>query len=242
MTRLPLAWRPEYAGVVAALATFTGGYCAYWFLGHSAALRTHCDRRYPGERSQTMLIFWQRALGAVFLSVPALTVAFLMPESGFVRSGLSATDPAVTLCWIAGMWAVAVPLVVGFSRTPRFYAVYPLIRQRVWSRPLVAVNALSWCAYILVYEFLFRGFLLGTFVRAFGAWPGILVNVALYACVHIPYGFWVTLGALPLGFAVCVATVHTGGIWAAYAAHLLVALLNDYVALAANPGMRVGSG
>jgi membrane protease YdiL (CAAX protease family) len=76
-------------------------------------------------------------------------------------------------------------------------------------------------------------------VRILGVYPAIAVNVALYFCVHIPYGAWVSLGALPLGAAMCAATVHTGAIWPAFAAHLLVALLNDYVALRANPEMAV---
>jgi membrane protease YdiL (CAAX protease family) len=138
-----------------------------------------------------------------------------------------------------GICAVIVPLVLSFSRTPSFFQTYPLIREQTWDVFLVVANTSSWCLYILIYEFLFRGFLLGACVGPFGVWPAILVNVAVYVCVHIPYGFWVTLGSLPLGLAMCMATVQTGNIWTAYAAHLLVALLNDYVALAANPATRV---
>jgi membrane protease YdiL (CAAX protease family) len=242
VNRFSLSWNPEYRSAVVALATFTGAYFLYWFIANSVALRSFCDKRRQGERSQAMYILLQRGVGVLFLGIPAAAAAILLPQIRFSDLGLTAVDSVATLYWILGISAVVIPLVFGFSRRPSFFEIYPLIRKRIWDATLIAVNTLSWGVYILIYEFLFRGFLLMSCIRAFGVWPGILVNVALYVCVHIPYGFWVTLGALLLGIAMCVATAHTGNIWTAYAVHLFVALLNDYVALAANPETRVHLG
>jgi membrane protease YdiL (CAAX protease family) len=239
MTELSLSWSASYRDAVVALATFTGGYFLYWFISNSSRLRKACDTAYSGERAQAMYILYQRIVGIVFLGLPAALVTIILRSFRFRDLGLTTIDSPATLYWILGISAVIVPLVLGFSRTPSFFETYPLIRERTWDRFLIAANTLSWCVYILIYEFLFRGFLLGATVGPFGVWPAILVNVAVYVCVHIPYGFFVTLGALPLGLAMCMATVNTGNIWTAYAVHLLVALLNDYVALGANPRTKV---
>jgi membrane protease YdiL (CAAX protease family) len=234
-----LTWSNDYRAAVVALATFTGGYFLYWFIANSAGLRDYCDKRYSGEKSQAMFILFQRCVGIVFLGLPAVLVAIFLLQMRFRDLGLTGINSPATLYWILGISAVVIPLVFSVSRTPSFFETYPLIRQKTWDGVLVATNILSWCVYILIYEFLFRGFLLGVTLGSFGVWPAILVNVALYVCVHIPYGFWVTLGSLPLGLAMCLATVHTGNIWTAYVVHLMIALLNDHVALAANPETRI---
>jgi membrane protease YdiL (CAAX protease family) len=242
MNEFSLSWSTGYRSAVAALAAFTGGYFLYWFTANSSRLRRACDRRYSGERAQAMYILFQRVVGIVFLGIPAVLVTIVLPGFRFRNFGLTTIGSIATLYWILGISAVIIPLVLGFSRTPSFFETYPLIREQTWDGFLIAANTVSWCVYILIYEFLFRGFLLGATIGPFGVWPAILVNVAIYVCVHIPYGFWVTLGALPLGLAMCMATVNTGNIWTAYAVHLLVALLNDYVALGANPRTKVRLG
>ena len=239
MNQVSLSWSPDAGSAVVGLATFTVAYFLYWFIANSSWLKRLCDKRFRQETAQAAYILAQRAVGILFLGVPVVVVTLLLPELRFGELGLKAIDSLVPLYWILGMSAFVVPLVLSFSRSPSFFKTYPLIRQETWDGFLLAANTASWCVYILVYEFLFRGFLLGACAGSLGAWPAILLNVALYVCVHIPYGFWVTLGSLPLGAAMCLATLRTGSIWSAYAAHLLVALLNDYVALAANPRARV---
>jgi len=44
---------------------------------------------------------------------------------------------------------------------------------------------------------------------------------------------WETLGALPLGLAFCLASLHVGTIWVAFFGHLILAVSNDVFALAA---------
>jgi membrane protease YdiL (CAAX protease family) len=242
MSQFSLSWNAAHRGVILALATFTGEYFLYWFIANSAGLRRFCDKRFEGERAQAMYILFQRIVGIVFLGIPAVLITIILPEFRLRSFGVIPIESIATLYWILGISAVIIPLVLSFSRTPSFFETYPLIRAQTWDGFLIVANTVSWCLYILIYEFLFRGFLLGACVEPFGVWPAILVNVAVYVCVHIPYGFWVTLGALPLGLAMCMATVNTGNIWTAYAVHLMVALLNDYVALAANPRTRVRLG
>ena len=239
MNTISLSWNDGYRGVVAALAGFIVGYFLYWFVSNSVPLKRYSEKRYRGERAQAMHVLFQRGVGIVFLGFPAAALTIALPEFGFKGFGVTAIDSPSTVYWIAGISAAAIPLVLVASRKRSFFETYPLIRENSWGAFLLVANTVSWGLYILTYEYLFRGFLLGACLAPFGVWPAILVNVAVYGCVHIPYGFFVTLGSLPLGVLLCIATVQTGNIWTACAVHLLVALLNDYVALASNPRMRV---
>jgi membrane protease YdiL (CAAX protease family) len=75
--------------------------------------------------------------------------------------------------------------------------------------------------------------------KAFGAWPAIAVNVAVYSFVHLPKGKKETIGAIPLGFILCFLTLNTRNIWAAYWIHVVLALSNEWISLAIHPDMEV---
>ena len=232
-------WDSGFFPSVVTLSLFIVCYFSYWFISQSARLEAFCRRTFKGEDAQANYILLQRVVGIIFLGVvPVIALTAVLGESlgdyGIARPAL-----IPTLYWIGGISVGLLPLVLSFSRKPEFYRTYPLIRKKIWDTRQIFTNTLSWIVYLLAYEFFFRGFLLTTCWRLFGSYPAIFINVSLYFCVHIPYGFWVSLGAIPLGIAMCFATLHTGGIWAAFAVHLLVALLNDYVALGANPDINV---
>jgi membrane protease YdiL (CAAX protease family) len=70
----------------------------------------------------------------------------------------------------------------------------------------------------------------------------IAINVALYALAHTPKGPRETLGSIPLGVVLCLATIDTGSIWAAFLIHVIMSQLNDYLAVRANPDMRFAFG
>lgn len=232
-------WHPEYLSGVLILSFFIFCYFCYWFISQSARLKSFCRRKYEGEDAQANKILLQRLVGIIFLgAVPVLAVLTVL-EGHFSDYGVIRSKLTLTLIWIAGISIVLVPLVIRFSRRPDVFGTYPLIRKKIWNRKLLFLNTLSWIIYLLGYEFFFRGFILFTCIRAFGVFPAIVLNVSLYFSVHIPYGFRVTLGSVLFGFAMCFATIHTGGIWVAFVSHLLVALLNDYVAFSANPETKL---
>lgn len=232
-------WKPEYFDSVVVLSTFIVGYFLYWFLSNSSLLVSFCKKNFGGEKTQSVNILLQRLIGTVFLGIlPVSVVLGILPEN-LSDFGIKPLKSIFVIYWILGIYAILIPLIISSSRKPGFYSIYPLIRQKKWNRKLIISNTVSWGIYLLAYEFLFRGFLLFGCMRSFGSWPSILINVSLYFCVHIPYGFWVSLGSIPLGIALCIASIHTGTIWVAFFVHLLVALLNDYTALRTNPEMSV---
>ena len=43
-------------------------------------------------------------------------------------------------------------------------------------------------------------------------WPAIAINIALYSATHILKGLDETIGAIPLGFVLCLLTISSGTI------------------------------
>jgi membrane protease YdiL (CAAX protease family) len=88
-----------------------------------------------------------------------------------------------------------------------------------------------WFLYLFAYELLFRGTLLFILASVIGPWPAVGVNVALYTAVHVPKGRQEAVGALPLGFLLCLITLSTGSIVVAVLAHAAIAIANGLFAL-----------
>jgi len=78
---------------------------------------------------------------------------------------------------------------------------------------------------------LFRGVLLVPLVEPLGVWAAIAINIALYSATHIPKGLDETIGAIPLGFTLCLLTLASGTIWIAFFVHLAMAWTNSLTAL-----------
>ena len=108
--------------------------------------------------------------------------------------------------WIFVLSAIIVPLTYLSAQKPKNLANYPQIRAKVWSKNAF-INALGWFLYLFGYEFLFRGVLLIPLIEPLGMWPAIAINIALYSATHIPKGLDETIGAIPLGFALCLLTI-----------------------------------
>ena len=117
--------------------------------------------------------------------------------------------------------------------------MYPQIRKKEWNFQLLLLSAFSWTAYLLAYEFMFRGYLLFISVAYLGVWPAIALNVAIYALVHVPKGYKEAFGAVPFGIVLGIITIQTGTIWVAFVVHVIMALSNEWFSLRANPEMKL---
>ncbi len=77
------------------------------------------------------------------------------------------------------------------------------------------LSAGTWVAYLVGYEFLFRGFLFHATLQVWSLWPAIALNCILYALAHFYKGPGEIIGAIPVGILLCYLTLHTGNIWSA---------------------------
>lgn len=221
-----------YAGIAVAATIVL--YLAYYFVVVSSAL----DRL----RNTIAGVVAKRMAGVIILGGgSALTVWLFLPFEP-ADLGLTRAIPLSTWLWVGG---ASVAIVIGCILTahkPENFEVYPEMRVPRWGVGPVAANLVSCCLYMFAYEFLFRGFLLFACLAAMPAVVAIAINVLLYALAHVPKGPREALGAIPLGLVLCIATIDTGAIWAAFLIHVIMSQLNDYLAVRANPEMGFAFG
>ncbi|MGD2245125.1 MAG: CPBP family intramembrane metalloprotease [Candidatus Aminicenantes bacterium] len=196
------------------------------------------ESRWGEQPTDILRVLFQRAAGVVCLGlVPGILILTLSSRrlSGL---GITFSYSVSALFWTLGLGGCVLAVSYFFSRRPENFRLYPQIRKKEWTLITVLINTGSWMAYLLAYEFLFRGILLFTIDETLGVWPAVLITTFLYALVHIPKGWTETLGAVPFGVILGFVTLQTGIIWPAFFIHALLALSNDHFALSANPDMR----
>jgi membrane protease YdiL (CAAX protease family) len=237
-----MEWNRGDFSTVWPLAIFTLSFIAYHFLSASEGIRHKLTSRYAARKAEIRRVLIQRGWGVLWLGIIPLVAAWWLPAHLPSDLGVGAGPLLPSLYWIFGAAAVIIPMNLIAARKPGALSQYPQYRIHEWDRQTIIGNILSWLAYLLAYEFIFRGFLFFPLISSWGIWPAIAVNTALYACVHIPKGAREAFGAIPLGVFVCVATVSTGMIWAAFWIHATLALSNFLVGLPAHPEMRIVKG
>ena len=228
----------EYLEPVVALFACTLGFIGYYFASSSKLLHAWFAKKFGEEKTLVYWVVFQKFAGVIFLGIiPAiigLTILSKTPADFGVKTG----NILISFYWIAGLTALIIPMNLIFARKPDNIKKYPQIRVKEWDMGLVLVNTLSWAAYLLAYEYLFRGFLLFACESTLGVWPAIAINTAIYAFVHIPKGIKETLGAIPFGILLCIITLNTGTIWVAFFAHIILSQSGEYIALYFNPEMQ----
>ncbi|MCB8995252.1 MAG: CPBP family intramembrane metalloprotease [Bacteroidales bacterium] len=183
-------------------------------------------------------VILQRLLGVFIFGLLSLLVIVFFLHSSPSEFGTGAPD-AYSFLWLAILSAILIPVNYFNSGSPENLEQYPQIRKKEWPMSLLILSALSWIAYLIAYEFLFRGFLLFASIPLLGLWPAILVNTALYSLTHIPKGIKETLSAIPFGILISYLTFQTGTIWLAVLAHIVLALSNEWYSFYYHPEIHL---
>jgi membrane protease YdiL (CAAX protease family) len=230
--------QPVRGPAVTALAAFVVLYAAYHFLSEHVLMPKIFSRRLPEREAEVAAVLSRRLAGGLLLGVIPLVMMLTLLPGGPAAYGLVFRFPPRAWLLITLFSLIVIPLALLISGRPAIRDRYPHIRVREWSSTLVTLNAAGWGLFLLAYEICFRGFLLFPCVRAFGFWPAVIINLVLYAGVHLHKGRVETLGALPLGLLLCF-TALSFGIWVPFLLHWILALANDQVALKKNPEFTV---
>ena len=77
-------------------------------------------------------------------------------------------------------------------------------------------------AFLVGYEWFFRGCILLSCVSIFGFVPAIIINLVLYLLIHSFNGKNEMLGSIPMGILLCVFTLWMNSVWPAVFLHLLL--------------------
>jgi membrane protease YdiL (CAAX protease family) len=207
------------------------GFTTFWFV--SKATKIH-----DGSVKNVLFTkYW----GLFTMGIVPGTIALIqMPQFTLADYGLTCnSDTTMTsLVAISILSALTMPLAFLSGKKPSHQVNYPQIREKNWTRSLVLKNCLGWSAYLLGYEFLFRGILLFPLVDALGVWPAVAINTAMYSATHIPKGLDETIGAALLGVVLCLITLMTGTLWVAIVVHITMALTNSFSSIYHNPEMK----
>lgn len=172
----------------------------------------------------------QRLWGAVLLGVVPLGIVALCFEKPILHYGFQG-DLERGLISTFGLLAVSLPAVFLNSKKAAFRQNYPEMKLSVpWSTGVRVRNGLTWCLFLLAYEFCFRGFLLFCLADAFGPWAAISLTTMAYVLAHLPKNVDETIGTIPMGVLFALTALWSGGFWPAFVAHCVIANTADWLA------------
>jgi membrane protease YdiL (CAAX protease family) len=86
-------------------------------------------------------------------------------------------------------------------------------------------------AFLITYEWFFRGFLLTGFSLWLGIGWAIIINTSLYTLIHIHKTKKEIIGCIPFGLLMCVFTVWWQSIWPAIIFHMQLAIIHEWSGL-----------
>ena len=214
----------------------------YWFTSKSEKIKKRFYDKYDHDQASLKHIFFTKYFGFISMGIlPTILCLVFLPKLTLADLGLTFIYKTAqfSIFWILGLSILIIPLVYFSAKKPKNLVNYPQIRAKVWTKKMVFINALGWFLYLFGYEFLFRGILLIPLIEPLGMWPAIAINIALYSATHIPKGLDETVGAIPLGFVLCLLTISSGTIWIAFIVHVVMAWTNTFTALKFHPEMNL---
>jgi membrane protease YdiL (CAAX protease family) len=207
------------------------GFAAFWFVSKASKIND------GSVKNVLFTKYWGLCSMGI---IPAIIALQLMPQYALADYGLTynSSSTITSLVAVLILAALAMPIVFLSAKKPYHQLNYPQIREKNWTRSLMLKNCLGWSAYLLGYEFLFRGVLLFPLVDAIGVWPAVAINTAMCSATHIPKGLDETICAAFLGVVLCLITLMTGTLWVAIFVHIIIALTNSFSSIYHNPEMK----
>lgn len=210
----------------------------YWFVAQSNNIKEKFYTKHSFDEASSKHIFFTKLFGFISMGIlPFVLIYIFFPEKSIDFYGISIIPETslFSILWIIGLSALVIPLVIFSAKKPKNLINYPQVRAKVWNQKMYRLNLLGWALYLFGYEFLFRGILLFPITEELGMWIAIAINVSIYSATHIPKGLDETIGAIPLGFVLCLLTLASGTIWIAYVVHVVMAWTNSLTALKHHP-------
>ena len=239
---IDLSWNPEYTQFIVAVLWSVVGFAAYYFLSLKGSFVKRIWKLYPNLDPEVRRIVLQRGWGVLFLGILSMMIIL-----SFLGGNLQAYGAGFKFLAPPPWWSyIAIPLIflTAYLNAPKpgNLALYPQMRILYWTPKILVVSGISWIAFLLGYEFLFRGFLLYASLEVMEPWAAIALNCTIYAFAHFYKGPGEAFGAIPLGVLLCYLTLYTGNIWSAVVIHSVMALSNEWFSIWRNPEIKVNGG
>jgi membrane protease YdiL (CAAX protease family) len=182
---------------------------------------------------------WRKLSGFVLFGViPAIGAGMIFRQDLREYGLIAGISPGIWL-WVAGAAILLTLLNFINSRKKDLQAAYPEMRLAEWDGGSIALAAGGWAVYMLGYEFLFRGVLLLSTFHAWGLWPAVVINLALYSALHLPKGLKEATATIPFGALVCYLTIESQSILPAIVLHSWQAITCELFCILRNPEMKL---
>lgn len=217
---------------ILALCCVLLGYLLYWFTAANG------DNK-PDGVNNSVRIFIKRLVGLGFMGVMPAFLITMLTSLALSQLGVNFRFDIDILLWVFGLGAPIVLISSRLARHPALLADNPQTHNRYWSKGTFILEYGGWAAYLLGYEFLFRGVLFLSLLPKLGLAPAIALNVVVYSFAHLPKGRAETLGSIAFGVILCLATAQTGSIWAAWIIHVILAWSSSFFAFVAHENMQI---
>lgn len=216
---------------IVALIIYPLLYLTYYFASDFPIIKKFRNRFGETKDNFEQSVYFRRSLGFVLLGLIPFFVTLFYFQNPLGDYGLGLPSGEYALWW--SLVPLAAVLVVSFALPGNNIdlSYYPEVRKPEWTLKRTVINAAFWAIYLLGYEFALRGMLFYTTLYAYGLWPAIAINSAIYALIHIFKGPKEAFGAFFLGILLCLITYYTNSIWVAFIIHVVMAVANDIKAV-----------
>ncbi len=160
---------------------------------------------------------------------------FLVPYilSDNIRTSIMASPQYNFLYLFLFILLSIVPFVINYfeARTTENLSKYPQIRILEWDKKAIVTSSITWILYLIGYEYMLRYYLFYSSLQYYSLFIAILLNVTIYAIIHIHKGLKEVVGSLIMGFFLCYVVYLTGSFWTAVWFHVLLALSNEWFSI-----------
>ncbi len=199
----------------------------------SAVIKRKQDSSLHPDNMVSVLL--QRTVAVLLFGLIPVILIVIVFRNNPSLYGFEMKNSPVTLIVVLITAAVVILISWITSRSKENLDTYPQIREKEWNISLLVLSALSWIAYLIAYEFMYRGFLLFSCYHAFGTWPAILINTSLYSLTHLVKNKREGVGAFFIGIILCMLVLYIGSLWVAFYIHIIMALSNEWFSIRIHP-------
>lgn len=230
--------REHATGDVLSFATAGAIWYGFHFATHKRILRPAFRRAGMSEDNAIIAAEVTRKYigGAVLFGASA----YWLKKHGRTLSdyGWNLDNPDKTKLLLTRLTPIFTGIVAVNMQQPVMWNYYPEVRTKNFSLPVAALSASAWAAYLVGFEFFFRGFLLKHWQEEHGTQQALARMTALYTLVHIPNNWREMLSCIPMGYIFGGMSLYTGSIASPLLMHLAVSTTSDVMAAQANPEVQ----
>jgi hypothetical protein len=170
-------------------------------------------------------LYWFWASVALYLVAPVMALA-LTPDIRVRETGIGLGDWRAGLLISGAVLAAFLPIVYVASLSPAFAGHYPLAGAAKANLRTFAIYEISYAAYFIGWEYLFRGYLLFSLEKGMGK-LAVFAQMMPFVVAHFGKPEAETFGSIFAGVGLGLLALRTRSFWYGALIHIAVAVSMD---------------